>query len=355
LIDFLTTARKRLLSGRLLVGRAFALSVGRGVASLLSAVWVILIARQLPLNQFGEVSVALALIIILTSFSDFGLQFILARDVVETGRIRRAVLDGVVMRRLILAAAFAVLMVVLYVVATHDRNLAVPLVFSLSIVGAALYNPTITGYRATGNIRLEVISEIGSRALVLSAGGLWVLAGGGIIAVAVLGFTVSYSAPPRERDRDYELVRLMVDVLNEVDHKYVNDLDPDRKRKLVEVEDFAFRRRRKGGNLDVVGIRRVGMVHDADVAGQVVVEPIAVGIEHRSGRDDPAREREDVGFALRGVDDLEPDSAQAFGVSTLHRDDDLGLVAVAATVFAHRGSRADEGLVELDRDAGTAE
>jgi len=59
----------------------------------------------------------------------------------------------------------------------------------------------------------------------------WLL---GIIAVAVLGFAVSYSAPPRERDRDYELVRLMVDVLNEVDHKYVNDLDPDHKRKLVE-------------------------------------------------------------------------------------------------------------------------
>ena len=54
------------------------------------------------------------------------------------------------------------------------------------------------------------------------------------MAVAVLGFAVSYSAPPRERDRDYELVRLMVDVLNEVDHKYVNDLDPDHKRKLVE-------------------------------------------------------------------------------------------------------------------------
>jgi len=74
---------------------------------------------------------------------------------------------------------------VLYVIATHDQNLAVPLVFSLSIVGAGFYNPTVTGYRATGNIRLEVISEIGSRAVVLVAGGLWLLAGGGLLAVAV--------------------------------------------------------------------------------------------------------------------------------------------------------------------------
>jgi O-antigen/teichoic acid export membrane protein len=185
LIDFLTTARTRLLSGRKLVGRAMALSVGRGVASLLSAAWVIIVARGLTLNQFGEVSVALALVIVLTALSDFGLQFILARDVVDTGRIRRALLDAIIGRRLILSVVAALVMVPLYVIGTHDRNLAVPFVFSLSIVGAGLYNPAITGYRATGKIQVEVISEIGSRAVVLVAGGLWVLAGGGVMAVAI--------------------------------------------------------------------------------------------------------------------------------------------------------------------------
>jgi O-antigen/teichoic acid export membrane protein len=185
LIAFLTTARRRLLSGRLLVGRAVALSFGRGVASLLSAAWLILVARRLPLDQFGEVSVALALVLILTALSDLGLQTILVRDVVETGHVRRAVLDGAVARKLILAVIAALVLVVLYVTATHDWNLTVPFLFSLSIVGGALYNPTISAYRSTGNIRLEVISEIGSRAVVLAGGGLWVLSGGGIIAVAV--------------------------------------------------------------------------------------------------------------------------------------------------------------------------
>jgi carboxyl-terminal processing protease len=59
----------------------------------------------------------------------------------------------------------------------------------------------------------------------------WIL---GIAAAAVLGLAVSYSAPQRERDENYELVRLLVDVLDEVDHKYVNKLDIERKRKLVE-------------------------------------------------------------------------------------------------------------------------
>lgn len=168
-----------------MVGRAIGLSFGRGVASVLSAAWVILIARRLTLDEFGEVSVALSLVIILTALSDVGLQFILAKDVVETGRIRRSVLDSVIARRLVLAAISAVVLVVLYVVATHDRNLAPPVLFSLSVIGGALYNPTITGYRATGNIRLEIISEVGSRAVVLVGGGAWVLAGGGVVAVAV--------------------------------------------------------------------------------------------------------------------------------------------------------------------------
>src|SRR5438876_2890496 len=59
----------------------------------------------------------------------------------------------------------------------------------------------------------------------------WLL---GIAAVAVFGFAVSHSAPSREKDRDYEMVRLVVGVLHEVRHKYVTDVDPERERKLVE-------------------------------------------------------------------------------------------------------------------------
>jgi carboxyl-terminal processing protease len=59
----------------------------------------------------------------------------------------------------------------------------------------------------------------------------WLLA---IAAVALLGIAVSYSAPTREKDHDYELVRLVVDVLQEVRQRYVVEVDADRERKLVE-------------------------------------------------------------------------------------------------------------------------
>jgi carboxyl-terminal processing protease len=59
----------------------------------------------------------------------------------------------------------------------------------------------------------------------------WLL---GIAAVSLFGYAVTYSAPGRDKDKDYELVRLMVDVLQEVRQKYVMEIDPERERKLVE-------------------------------------------------------------------------------------------------------------------------
>src|SRR5262245_11580258 len=59
----------------------------------------------------------------------------------------------------------------------------------------------------------------------------WLLA---IVAVTLLGVAVTAATPTREKDHDYELVRLVVDVLHEVRSKYVVDVSPERERKLVE-------------------------------------------------------------------------------------------------------------------------
>jgi carboxyl-terminal processing protease len=58
---------------------------------------------------------------------------------------------------------------------------------------------------------------------------LWLLVVPGVIA---LGLAVVASAPPP--DRDYELVRTVVDVLAEVDRNYVKELTDEEKKKLVE-------------------------------------------------------------------------------------------------------------------------
>src|SRR5437773_2020756 len=60
----------------------------------------------------------------------------------------------------------------------------------------------------------------------------WLL---GIPLVVLLGLTLTYSAPPiKDKEHNYELVKLLVDVLAEVDQSYVRELDPEQKRRLVE-------------------------------------------------------------------------------------------------------------------------
>jgi carboxyl-terminal processing protease len=61
----------------------------------------------------------------------------------------------------------------------------------------------------------------------------WLL---GLPALIILGLTVVFAAPrpQKNRDQDYEMVQLMVDVLAEVDQKFVRELTPEQRRKLVE-------------------------------------------------------------------------------------------------------------------------
>src|SRR5439155_19968745 len=104
--------------------------------------------------------------------------------------------------------------------------------------------PSTWALGVTGNLTSlaanpGAIIALSVRTLAISGGSLtmprwnlaWLL---GISGVALLGYAVSHSAPPRAKDQDYELVRLVVDAMDEVDHKYVRSLDPEAKRKLIE-------------------------------------------------------------------------------------------------------------------------
>ncbi len=59
----------------------------------------------------------------------------------------------------------------------------------------------------------------------------WLL---GINAVALLGIAICYSAPPQDDNKKYGRMRLLVDVLDEVEHHFVHQLSDEEMRKLVE-------------------------------------------------------------------------------------------------------------------------
>lgn len=52
--------------------------------------------------------------------------------------------------------------------------------------------------------------------------------------IVLVGVSLSFTAPARDRDSDYKLVRTLVDVLAEVDQHFVRPLDDEQKKKLVE-------------------------------------------------------------------------------------------------------------------------
>ena len=59
----------------------------------------------------------------------------------------------------------------------------------------------------------------------------WLIA----VPMAVLvGVSLSFTAPSRQPDKEYKLVRTVVDVLAEVDQHFVRPLDDDQKQKFVE-------------------------------------------------------------------------------------------------------------------------
>jgi carboxyl-terminal processing protease len=60
---------------------------------------------------------------------------------------------------------------------------------------------------------------------------VWLL---GILGSCLVGFSISFSAPQQDSKGKHENIRLIIDVLEEVEHKYVKPLDETKRRELVE-------------------------------------------------------------------------------------------------------------------------
>src|SRR5438874_952055 len=114
----------------------------------------------------------------------------------------------------------------------------------------------------------------------------------GVFFVSALGLSLTYSAPSRDNNlqRKHENLKLLVDVLEEVQQRYVKELDQDKMRELVEnmvngglerldqhssfinAEEYKQFRRQSTGKFGGVGIK-IGL----DRVGQLRVESPMVG------------------------------------------------------------------------------
>jgi carboxyl-terminal processing protease len=117
----------------------------------------------------------------------------------------------------------------------------------------------------------------------------WLL---GITAATLVGFSLTFSAPSRagSLNKKHENLKLLVDVLEEVQQKYVKDLDAEKMRELVEnmisgglerldphsgfigADEFKNFQKQSKGKFGGIGIR-IGL----DRFGQILVESPMVG------------------------------------------------------------------------------
>lgn len=167
-------------------GQAATLTVGRGLASVLSAAWLLVAARHLAGPAFGDLTLLLALSAICQILSDLGLQVALAARVATRQVLDVAAVRSVLGRRVILSLGCAVVVGGLYVVDTHDGSLLVPLVFTGSLVGSAIYSTQCTALRSLDRAQVEAGNEVLSRLGVVAVGSIWLLHGGGLMAAVVV-------------------------------------------------------------------------------------------------------------------------------------------------------------------------
>ncbi len=164
----------------------FGLTAARGGAAVVSGVWLIVVAHELTLTQFGDLSILLALGSIFINISDAGLQVMIGDHVARAGVIsRRVVIEGIA-RRLVYAAVCAVAVIALYLAAAADSNPIVPVLFAGSVLGTAVYQIVLAAYRARGMVAVDAANEIFSRVGVLVVGTALVLAGGRLVAAAAV-------------------------------------------------------------------------------------------------------------------------------------------------------------------------
>ncbi len=163
-----------------------ALVAGRGTATVLSAGWFVVAARNLSNRAFGQLALLLALGTMVGILADLGLQTAMAREVARLGVLDPRLLLSVVRRRLALGVLASIVLILLYHTSSGGGSLWPPVIFSASILGTAVYGSEIAGLTALGHAHVDAANEVVSRAGVLLVGSLWLLNGGGLLAAVAV-------------------------------------------------------------------------------------------------------------------------------------------------------------------------
>ena len=172
-----TLARSRFTS------QALWLLIGRVSAAVVSAVWFVIAARSMALGEFGSFALLLSLGLMMSILTDLGLTGLLSDAVSQDPAIARPGTRTVVCKRVPLALGAACLIALSYVAVGGAGSLAVPALFSVSVLATSAYSTITASFRALGHAGYEGANEAASRVFVLGAGALALLGGADLLGV----------------------------------------------------------------------------------------------------------------------------------------------------------------------------
>ncbi|MCU1370649.1 MAG: flippase [Ilumatobacteraceae bacterium] len=159
---------------------------GRIVAAGLSALWLVVAARQLDLDEFSDLALVLALGSALFFLTDAGYSVLLSAHVAKVGAVQRDAVAATVARRVGGSFLALVILVPGYLVAANNPDPVIPLLFLGSLVGNAIHGSVVAAFRSIGLSRAEAANEITSRAFLVVTGFVLLRHGGGVQTAVVL-------------------------------------------------------------------------------------------------------------------------------------------------------------------------
>ncbi|MDQ4098526.1 MAG: oligosaccharide flippase family protein [Actinomycetota bacterium] len=158
------------------------LAAGRVGAAILSWVWLLLVARILPVDDFGVLALLLAIGSIVSVVADLGLPLVLMQEASQRPGAVWTALVITTRKRLVAGVVASGLVVAAFSVSAPGRGLAFPAVYSVSIIATTVYTSVAAALRAIGSARVEAANELASRLFVLVVGGTMLVSGRGLLA-----------------------------------------------------------------------------------------------------------------------------------------------------------------------------
>jgi O-antigen/teichoic acid export membrane protein len=161
-------------------------AAGKLIAALISAMWLVVAARYLPVSDFGDLAVILSVGLIVAVVSDLGLPFVLTQAAAAAGACSGGTVAVVAARRAAVAAFAAIGIGAAYLLVAHDTSLVIPELYAVSLIATAIHSTICAGFRGLGRFWPEATNDVMSRIGLLVVGWLILAAGGGLVAAVAV-------------------------------------------------------------------------------------------------------------------------------------------------------------------------